>query len=136
MKENKMILSIELKMLLWSSVLGIIQLLIATSAKTSQAGLVWNLSPRDRPFNFTGVASRLDRAFKNFMETFPFFVVAILIVQMTTLGNHVTGIGAQLYFWARLIYVPLYALGIPGVRTVVWMLSLVGLMMVLSALFF
>ena len=130
-----MVLSIELKMLLWSIILGLVQLLLAAQAMTAQKGVSWNLSPRDQKGpELTGVAGRLDRAFKNFMETFPFFIAAILIVQITTLGNGVSSIGAQLYFWARVVYVPLYAFGVPGFRTFAWLISLIGLAMVLSAL--
>lgn len=131
-----MVLSIELEKLFWASVLGIIQLLIATQAATSQNGVSWNLSPRDQQIELAGVAGRLDRAFKNFMQTFPFFMAAILIVQITTLANNVTAIGAHLYFWARVVYVPLYALGIPGIRSLVWLASLIGIIMVFSALIF
>lgn len=129
-----MVLSIELKMLLWASLLGIVQLLIAAQAKTAQSGVAYNLSPRDQEFKYTGVAARLDRAFKNFMETFPFFMAAVVIIQITTLGNTLSAIGVHMYFWARLIYVPLYALGIPGVRTAVWLISLVGIILVFVAL--
>jgi len=40
-----------------------------------------------------------------------------------------------LYFWARVAYVPLYAAGVPYLRTLVWTISLIGLVMVLAALF-
>lgn len=133
-----MILSIELKMLLYSIILGLVQLMAAAQTATKQKGMAWNLSPRDQDKNgpeLTGLAGRLDRAFKNFMQTFPFFVAAILIVQITTLANGVSNTGAQIYFWARVVYLPLYAFGIPGVRTAVWLISMIGLIMVLSALF-
>ena len=45
-----------------------------------------------------------------------------------------TALGAQLYFWSRVVYVPLYAAGIPYLRSVVWAVSIVGLLMVLSRL--
>jgi uncharacterized MAPEG superfamily protein len=43
--------------------------------------------------------------------------------------------GAALYFWARVVYVPLYALGVPYVRSLVWTVSFAGLVMILAALF-
>ena len=131
-----MVLSTELKMLFYSAILGIIQLLIAASLATSQRGVKWNLSPRDeKQPELTGVAGRMDRAFKNFMETFPFFIAAILIVQITQMQSSASTYGAMIYFWARLVYVPLYAAGIPVVRTVVWSLAFIGIIMVMSALF-
>jgi uncharacterized MAPEG superfamily protein len=131
-----MVLSIELKMLFYSALLGIVQLLIATHLSTMQRGVKWNLSPRDEKVpELTGVAGRMDRAFKNFMETFPFFIVAIIIVQITQMQSSSSSIGAMLYFWTRLLYVPLYAAGIPGVRTFIWVISFIGIVMVLGSLF-
>ena len=43
--------------------------------------------------------------------------------------------GTALYFWARVVYVPLYAFGVPYVRSLVWLVSLVGLIMVIASLF-
>lgn len=131
-----MVLSIELKMLFYSVILGIIQLLIAAQLSTTQRGVKWNLSPRDgKVSELTGVAGRMDRAFKNFMETFPFFIAAIIMVQITQMHSSSSSNGAMIYLGARLLYVPLYAAGIPGVRTVVWLISFIGIIMVLAALF-
>jgi uncharacterized MAPEG superfamily protein len=46
-----------------------------------------------------------------------------------------TVLGAQLYFWARLVYVPVYAAGIPYLRTLIWAASIVGIVLLLTALF-
>lgn len=131
-----MVLSIELKMLLYSVILGIVQLLIATQAITAQRGMAWNISARDQKMpELTGLAGRLDRVFKNFKETFVFFAAAIVMVQITTMANPTSALGAQIYFWARLIYIPVYAAGIPILRSLIWLVSLIGLIMVLSVLF-
>jgi uncharacterized MAPEG superfamily protein len=44
-------------------------------------------------------------------------------------------LGAELYFWARVIYLPVYIVGIPYLRTLVWFVSVVGLVMVVGGLF-
>jgi uncharacterized MAPEG superfamily protein len=46
-----------------------------------------------------------------------------------------TALGAELYFWARLAYLPIYIVGIPYLRTLVWAVSLWGLLQVLEGLF-
>jgi uncharacterized MAPEG superfamily protein len=129
-----MILSIELKMLLWASLLGIIQLMLATHFKTIQSGIAYNVSARDKEMEYTGVAGRLDRAFKNFLETFPFFIVGVVIIQLTALGNTLSMIGVHMYFWSRLVYVPLYASGVPYLRSLAWTLSLIGIVLLFLAL--
>lgn len=124
--------SIEIQMLCWSVVLGLVQLVIATSLATKDQGLAYNLSPRDRPAPPVSMpAARMQRAFHNFRETFVYFAVAVLVVTVLNKTNSSTVLGAQLYFWARLIYVPVYATGIAGVRTLIWAASIAGLVMVL-----
>ena len=73
------------------------------------------------------------RAFGNFKETFVFFAVAVLAVTLLGKANANSALGAQIYFWARLVYVPVYAAGIPVVRTLIWGASIAGLVMVLLA---
>ena len=76
----------------------------------------------------------LERALRNFLETFAFFAAAVLMVQVLNKHSASSAMGAQLFFWARLAYVPAYALGIPWLRTLIWAVSLVGIIFVLRAL--
>jgi uncharacterized MAPEG superfamily protein len=90
------------------------------------------LSPRDEVVPpLTGVAGRIDRALRNLLETFPFFAAAVLAVVFTQRTSAHTALGAQLYLGARVVYVGLYAAGVPYARTLVWTASMVGLGMVL-----
>lgn len=127
----------ELDMLAYATILGLVQLMLAAHLGTRQRGLGWNIGPRDqKPVELAGMAGRMDRAFKNFLETFPFFVAAVVLVVMTNKTNSTSSMGATLYFAARVIYVPMYALGIPLLRTLVWTLSVVGILMIGSNYFF
>jgi len=82
-----------------------------------------------------GVAGRLDRALKNFLETFPLFAAAVLADNALGRHNALTEWGAQLYFWGRVLYLPLYAAGIPLVRSLVWDVAAVGILLCLAAPF-
>ena len=127
---------VEVQWLAWSILLGVAQLFLAATLMTRQRGLKWNASARDGdPPPLTGVAGRADRALRNFLETFPFFAAAVLAVVVTGSGDSVTALGALLYFWARALYVPLYLAGIPYLRSLVWAVSLLGMLMVLWTLF-
>ena len=129
-------MTIEMSMLLWSVVLGLVQIAIAAAGSVSQRGLVWAAGARDVPPKpLTGVVARLSRASANFLETFPFFVPLVLAAYVLQRHDSMTMLGAQLYFWARLVYLPVYAAGIPYLRTLVWAVSLVGIVLVLVALF-
>lgn len=128
-------MSVELKMLIWALLLGLLNIGLAASLSTMQRGLAWNAGPRDNvPEPLTGVAGRVDRALQNFKETFPFFAVAVLAVLFTQNTTPETAMGAQIYFWARVVYLPVYAAGISYLRTLVWAASLAGLVMVLLPL--
>lgn len=126
---------VELKMLGWSIVLGLVYLVFATTLSLMQRGMTWNASNREETVPLSGLAARADRASRNFLETFAFFAAAVLVVVVGQHTNGQTALGAQLYFWARVVYLPVYAIGIPYLRTLVWAASVVGLVMVLSGLF-
>jgi uncharacterized MAPEG superfamily protein len=127
--------SIEMQMLWLSIVLGLAQLLIAVLCSVTGRGLPYGVSARDTPPPPIGtIGMRLERAWRNFIESFPFFLGAVLIAQIT--GHHTAmgAFGAQLYFWSRVAYVPAYAFGIPYLRTVLWIASLAGIGMVMRGI--
>ena len=122
----------ELQILVWSVILGLLHLVVSATLNTLQRGLAWNAGARDgvaKPL--TGVAARVDRAWHNFLETFVFFAVAVLIVVISQRSTTGTVLGAQLYLWARVAYVPVYAAGIPYLRSGIWGVAMFGLLMVL-----
>ena len=117
-------MTIEIQMLAWAIALGLVQLLLAVTLVTHSRGLKWNTGARDAAqAPLTGVTARVDRALKNFLETFPFFAAAVLAVVVAGRTSADTALGVQLYFWARVLYLTLYDAGVPYVRTVVWAVS-------------
>jgi uncharacterized MAPEG superfamily protein len=129
-------MSVELRMLVWAIVLGLLQVALAATLATGQRGMAWGLGARDGiPAPVTPLAGRVVRAAANFLETFPLFAAAVLVLAATQRGTAQSALGAQLYFWARVAYVPAYASAVPLLRTLVWAVSIVGLVMVLLALF-
>jgi len=129
-------LSHELIHLAAAVIIGIVQLIWAAAAARRQQNLAWAAGARDEPMPpLTGVAGRLDRAFRNYMETFPFFAVALLAAIAAQKTGTLTLWGSGLYVVARALYVPIYAAGIPRLRTLVWFVGVAGLVMVIVALF-
>jgi uncharacterized MAPEG superfamily protein len=126
---------VELKLLAAAVVIGLVQLAWAAIAARRQQNLKWAAGPRDTPMPITGVAARLDRAFRNFQETFPLFAAAVLAAVLMGKTGELTLWGAGLYVACRAIYVPIYAAGIPRIRSLVWAISLVGLILVIVAMF-
>lgn len=128
-------MAIELQMLAWAGVLGLAQVMLAAAAVTRERGTHWNASARDGQAPPPGLlAGRLQRAQANFLETFAVFAAAAIAVVVAGRQDASTALAVQLYFWARLAYVPLYAVGIPYVRSLAWLVSLAGILMLLWAL--
>lgn len=129
-------MTLELIYLALSIVLAFAQLLLAACAATGVRGLAWNAGARDAPVApLEGLPGRLERAHRNMMETFPLFVGAVAIAHFAGVHNWLSIGGAALYFWARVVYVPLYAFGVPYVRSLVWTFAMLGLFLVLASPF-
>ncbi|HEX7871446.1 MAG TPA: MAPEG family protein [Sphingobium sp.] len=125
-------MSTELIVLAWGCILGLVHIFAAANAKTKQYGPKWNMGPRDgvlpEPNPLVG---RLMRAQANYFETFPLAAAAILIVAVAGLTSRWTAIGAIVWLSARVVYLPLYAAGVPGLRSVVFLIGLAGMLTVL-----
>lgn len=122
----------ELAVLAWGCVLAIVHIFAAVRVKTRQYGTKWNVGARDEDLPPPApLVGRLARAQANYFETFPVMAAAILIVSVTGLTSRWTAVGALLWLGARVIYLPLYAAGVPVVRTFVFLVSVVGIGMVL-----
>ncbi len=124
----------ELALLAWAVVLGLVHAVATGQLGVAQLGLAYSMGPRDEQKQLVGVPARVQRAFANYMQTFPFFAAAVLMAHVAGRHSWLTVYGAQLYFWARLVYVPLYAAGIPVVRTLAFVAASAGIVMILIAL--
>jgi len=63
------------------------------------------------------------------LETFPVFVALVLTVHVSESWDTTSALAVQLYFWARVAYIPLYVSGIPFLRSIAWVVSMVGIVM-------
>ena len=125
-------MTIELSILAWGCILAILHILIAVRFKTRQYGTKWNMGPRDEELPPPNpIVGRLARAQANFFETFPIAAAAILIVTAASIEDRWTALGAMIWLGARIVYLPLYAFGVPVVRTLVFLVSLVGIALIL-----
>ena len=119
-----------------SVILGLAQVLLAACLAIRERGLGWAFSPRDEAMPpLKGLAGRVDRAFYNFMETFPLFATVVLVAQFMGVHSALTVWGAGLYLWARVVYLPIYMAGVRVLRTLTWFVSIAGIVLFLVALF-
>lgn len=126
---------VELTLLGFATLLGVIHIFAAAHVRTRQYGVQWNMGARDEDLPPPApIVGRLTRAQANFFETFPLFAVALLGAVAAGRLGWKTEMGAHLYVWARLAYLPVYAAGIPKVRTAIFGVSFLGFALVLTAL--
>lgn len=122
----------EYAVLAWGCVLGFVHIFSAAQLRTAQLGTAWNAGPRDAPLPPpTPLGGRLARAQANFFETFPILVAAVALLGITGIHTRWTAIGALVWLVARIVYIPLYAAGIPYVRSAAFLVSFAGIVMML-----
>jgi uncharacterized MAPEG superfamily protein len=127
-------MSVETWALFGAMVLGLVHLTAASFTFKAQVGNAYSVGPRDEDLRPSGVAGRLDRAQRNFLETFAIFAAAVLLlVALDREGSRLGEVGAVLYLAGRTLFLPLYAIGAPWLRTFSWNAATLGLALVMAA---
>jgi uncharacterized MAPEG superfamily protein len=127
-------MTMDLKLLVWSTALALIQMLIALLAAIAQVGVVRLVGNRENLPALEGWAGRAQRAHRNMLESLAIFAALVLVAQVAGKSNATTALGAELFFWSRLAYAPVYVIGIPWLRTGLWGVSFAGLVQILTQL--
>ena len=128
---------VELRIAAFGALLLFIHIFAAVHLKTRQYGAKWNMGARDETQPaLDPLAGRLSRAQANFLETFPIAIIALLGVAIAGRTSASTALGGWIWLGARVVYLPLYAAGVPIIRTLTWTVSIVGLAMVIWPLLF
>ncbi|MEA1082794.1 MAPEG family protein [Sphingomonas sp. M6A6_1c] len=127
----------ELIILGVSVILLVVHIMLQGQTATRERGLAWNAGPRDgtdeKPLG--PLAGRAERALSNYQETYPAFIALALGLAVTGQTGGVGAAGAILWLVARLVYIPLYLLGIPYVRSLAWVAAMFGLLLMLIRFF-
>jgi uncharacterized MAPEG superfamily protein len=127
-------MSVELWSLFAAMVLGLVHLTAASFTFKAQVGNRYTVGARDEDLRPTGVAGRLDRAQRNFLETFAIFAAAVLLLSHLGQEDRLSALGSVLYVGGRVVFLPLYAIGAPWLRTFSWNIATLGLVMVMAAI--
>ena len=123
-------LPIELMLLGWSTILLVVYIMTQGQMATLDRGLGWNAGPRDGEAKPLGtLAGRAQRALRNFQETYPAFIALALALAVSDRGGGLGAIGAWTWFLARIVYLPLYLMGVPYLRSLCWTVSVLGLIL-------
>jgi uncharacterized MAPEG superfamily protein len=126
-------MSPEAEFLAASVPLGLAHIIISSHAASFQRGYRWTASSREESVPpLTGMPGRIERATRNFLETFPFFAAAVLLALVLDVHNQMTLTGAALYFFGRILYFILYAWGATLMRSLVWNVPTLGIVLILA----
>jgi uncharacterized MAPEG superfamily protein len=114
----------------WSVVLLVVQICLQGMLATRELGSGWNAGPRDGDKQPEGkLAGRAARASKNLQETYPAFIGLALALAIVGDPSGWGLTGAWVWLACRILYIPLYLAGIPYIRSLVWLGSLAGLVL-------
>jgi uncharacterized MAPEG superfamily protein len=116
----------ELSILVLYGLLVALLLGLKTTGMIGQLGMGYVLSARDDPKAMRGIIGRLDRALNNSVTALALFAPAILVLALRENFSDSSRMAAQVFLIARLAYVPAYAFGIVGLRTLVWIAGFIA----------
>ncbi|MBL6696243.1 MAG: MAPEG family protein [Luminiphilus sp.] len=117
---------------LWTLITVVVGAAIRNQEWTKE-GREIGLGNRDNLKEASPMGGRAERAAKNSIEAAVFFLPLALVANAAGLDAEVMQ-GAQIAFWARIAYVPIYIAGIKYIRSLVWILGVVGYGMMVSHL--
>ncbi len=127
-------MSVELTMLIYSVALLLVLVLIQASAGVLAQGLGPMAGSRDdlpapQPFQ-----ARAKRVVDNHREGLLIFAPLVIVAALVQVGNAWTVLGAQLFFYSRVLHALLYLAGVPWVRPLAWAVGIVGCVLIFLAL--
>lgn len=129
---NKLLmLVVYMSLLTWVSILAASML---RAKGWTPKGLMYMMGNRDAALQVSPMSKRADRAASNTKENFLLFVALALVAQASGAQSPLVEQGASLFFLARVIYLPVYYIGIPYVRSLVWIAGVVGLVMMIAGI--
>lgn len=113
-------------------------LIVAASLIKAKAwkpsGLMAALGNREDQAACNGFAARTDRAAKNMLENMLLFTALALVASVGAVNDPRVELGARIFYWARLVYIPIYLIGIPVARTGVWAISVIGMGLIFASI--
>lgn len=92
------------------------------------------LGNRDNLPDMTTMTGRFDRALKNMIEAMFVFIPLSLLSIILEADKSAAVLGAQIFFFSRVVYIPAYVSGIFGLRTTIWTISVIGQILLLIAI--
>ncbi|ACI50677.1 conserved hypothetical protein [Gluconacetobacter diazotrophicus PA1 5] len=125
----------ELWALLWSTILCLVLPVLYSPLYSRQVGQAAMIGNRENILEPTGAAGRGLRAHRNLVENLLPFAIVVLIARAAGISNGMTVLGAWLFLGARVVHTTSYIAGIPGIRTLAWIVGAVGTVLIIVQIF-
>ncbi len=125
-------MTMELHILVYAALLALAQLILFAIPGAAQLGLGYTVGPRDDARDVPGIAGRLQRAYRNHLETLPLFAIAVVVLVIAGKTTPTTALAAQVYLAARILYIPAYVSGLPWLRSVIWAVAMLAILVLLG----
>lgn len=122
-------MSVELTLLIWSTTLFGGYIGVQSLLYRAQHGVMFASSSRDNEAPPNIWSARAEKALRNLLETYAVFVALAVATELSGRSDALTVWGANLYFWARWVYLPLYVFGVQTIRSLVWLVAAAGLIL-------
>lgn len=127
--------SMELTMLMWASILYVLQVLLGALAADLKNGIAWGLGNRENIPELEGWGGRAQRAYVNMAESLLPFACLVLIAYSLDRTGEWSVLGAEIFLLSRLAYAVLYVAGIKVLRSLAYFGGLAGIILVIVQLF-
>lgn len=111
----------ELQILAAYGLLVLITILLQVLGSMSTLSMGYLLSSRDEPRDVGRMTARIARALDNSITAMALFAPAVLLIHLQDKADANSLLAAQVFLAARVIYLPVYALGVPAIRTLAWL---------------
>ncbi len=126
-------MTMDLWMLVAAVGLAWVQIVVA-AVPMILADMGWALGNREDDLERAPWAARALRASENMNENLPLFAILVLVANVSGSADSTTALGAQIFVGARALHAVVYMVGIGGLRTALWLVSVVGMLMIASSL--
>lgn len=111
----------ELTILAAYGILVLITLLLQVLGSMRTLSMGYLMSARDEHRDVGRMTARIKRALDNSIVAMTLFAPAVLLLEVQGRTDDTSLVATQVFLLARIIYLPVYALGVPAIRTLAWL---------------
>jgi uncharacterized MAPEG superfamily protein len=127
-------MSVELTMLAYSVALLFVLVVVQAFAGIRAQGAMKLAGSRDGLPAPSGFHARTLRVVDNHREGLVLFAPLVLVAALAQVSTGTTRLGAELFFYSRVVHAVLYVAGVPMIRPLAWLVSMAGTAMIFAAL--